>query len=252
MYKDNNKEKVENLSKNKIKWIRSFQLKKNRDEADVFIVEGEKMIQELIEYYPQSIDFLCVTKESDHFSKNNSLVNAVATTEELKSISSMKNPNKSLAVVKKLSLPATDSPFKIVLDNIQDPGNMGTILRLADWFNVKEIICSHETVDIYNPKVVQASMGAIFRIPVTYCNLETYLSNYKGPIFGALLEGQNIYKQKLIPEGLLILGNEGNGISEKIKPFISDPITIPRFGKAESLNVSIATGILLSDFFRNS
>ncbi len=252
MYKDNNKEKVENLSKNKIKWIRSFHLKKNRDEANVFIVEGEKMIQELIENFPNSIDFLCVTKESDHFSKNNSLVHAVATTEELKTISSMKSPNKSLAIVKKLDVKPSKSSFKLVLDNIQDPGNMGTILRLADWFNVKEIICSKETVDIYNPKVVQASMGAIFRITVTYCELENYLTNFSGPIFGALLEGQNIYKQKLLPEGLLILGNEGNGISEKIKPFITDPITIPRFGKAESLNVSIATGILLSDFFRNS
>ena len=243
---------MENLSKNKIKWIRSFHLKKNRDEANVFIVEGEKMIQELIENFPNSIDFLCVTKESDHFSKNNSLVHAVATTEELKTISSMKSPNKSLAIVKKLDLKPSKSSFKLVLDNIQDPGNIGTILRLADWFNVKEIICSKETVDIYNPKVVQASMGAIFRITVTYCDLENYLTNFSGPIFGALLEGQNIYKQKLLPEGLLILGNEGNGISEKIKPFITDPITIPRFGKAESLNVSIATGILLSDFFRNS
>ena len=243
---------MENLSKNKIKWIRSFHLKKNRDEANVFIVEGEKMIQELIENFPNSIDFLCVTKESDHFSKNNSLVHAVATAEELKKISSMKNPNKSLAIVKKLDVKPSKSSFKLVLDNIQDPGNMGTILRLADWFNVKEIICSKETVDIYNPKVVQASMGAIFRITVTYCDLENYLTNFSGPIFGALLEGQNIYKQKLLPEGLLILGNEGNGISEKIKPFITDPITIPRFGKAESLNVSIATGILLSDFFRNS
>ena len=243
---------MENLSKNKIKWIRSFHLKKNRDEANVFIVEGEKMIQELIENFPNSIDFLCVTKESDHFSKNNSLVHAVATTEELKTISSMKSPNKSLAIVKKLDVKPSKSSFKLVLDNIQDPGNMGTILRLADWFNVKEIICSKETVDIYNPKVVQASMGAIFRITVTYCELENYLTNFSGPIFGALLEGQNIYKQKLLPEGLLILGNEGNGISEKIKPFITDPITIPRFGKAESLNVSIATGILLSDFFRNS
>lgn len=243
---------MENLSKNKIKWIRSFHLKKNRDEANVFIVEGEKMIQELIENFPNSIDFLCVTKESDHFSKNNSLVHAVATTEELKTISSMKNPNKSLAIVKKLDVKPSKSSFKLVLDNIQDPGNMGTILRLADWFNVKEIICSKETVDIYNPKVVQASMGAIFRITVTYCDLENYLTNFSGPIFGASLEGQNIYKQKLLPEGLLILGNEGNGISEKIKPFITDPITIPRFGKAESLNVSIATGILLSDFFRNS
>lgn len=241
---------MDNLSKNKIKWIRSFQLKKNRDEANVFIVEGEKMIQEVIENQPDSIVFLCATNTSEHVLRNSHFVHAIATEEELKSISSMKSPNKSLAIIKKTQFPEQKSDFKIVLDNIQDPGNMGTILRLADWFDVKEIICSNDTVDIYNPKVVQASMGAIFRIKVNYQNLEDYLSKYNGKIFGALLEGENIYKSKIKPDGLLILGNEGNGISEKIKSFITHPITIPRFGKAESLNVSIATGILLSEFYR--
>lgn len=243
---------MENLSKNKIKWIRSLQLKKNRDEAQLFIVEGEKMIQELIENHSESIEFLCVTKDSEHFLNNEKYVDALASEEELKSISSMKSPNKSLAVLKKMPISQLEAPFKIVLDNIQDPGNMGTILRLADWFDVKEIICSKDTVDLYNPKVVQASMGAIFRINVHYLNLEEYLSSYEGNIYGAMLEGENIYKNDLNPNGLLILGNEGNGISNSIKKYITHSLTIPRFGKAESLNVSIATGILLSEFYRNS
>jgi TrmH family RNA methyltransferase len=243
---------VQSLSKNKIKWIRSLQLKKNRDELGLFIVEGEKMVQEAIENFSQQIDFLVVTKFSSIKTDDVSFEVAIATDEELKSISTLKNPNKSLVVLKLPAKRRIETDFRIALDGIQDPGNLGTILRLADWFDVKEIICSKETVDVYNPKVVQASMGAIFRIKVTYCDLEDYLKKIKVPIFGALLEGQNIYKKTVEPKGILVLGNEGNGISEKIIPLITEPITIPRFGQAESLNVSVATGILLSEFFRGN
>ena len=241
---------MQSLSKNKIKWIRSLQLKKNRDELGLFIVEGEKMVQEAIENFSQQIDFLVVTKFSSIKTDDVSFEVAIATDEELKSISTLKNPNKSLVVLKLPAKIRIETSFRIALDGIQDPGNLGTILRLADWFDVKEIICSKETVDVYNPKVVQASMGAIFRIKVTYCDLEDYLKKSKETIFGALLEGQNIYKKSVEPKGILVLGNEGNGISEKIIPLITEPITIPRFGQAESLNVSVATGILLSEFFR--
>ena len=241
---------MQSLSKNKIKWIRSLQLKKNRDELGLFIVEGEKMVQEAIENFSQQIDFLVVTKFSSIKTDDVSFEMSMATDEELKSISTLKNPNKSLVVLKLPAKRRIETSFRIALDGIQDPGNLGTILRLADWFDVKEIICSKETVDVYNPKVVQASMGAIFRIKVTYCDLEDYLKKSKETIFGALLEGQNIYKKSVEPKGILVLGNEGNGISEKIIPFITEPITIPRFGQAESLNVSVATGILLSEFFR--
>ena len=243
---------MQSLSKNKIKWIRSLQLKKNRDELGLFIVEGEKMVQEAIENFSQQIDFLVVTKFSSIKTDDVSFEMAIATDEELKSISTLKNPNKSLVVLKLPPKRRIETSFRIALDGIQDPGNLGTILRLADWFDVKEIICSKETVDVYNPKVVQASMGAIFRIKVTYCDLEDYLKKSKETIFGALLEGQNIYKKSVEPKGILVLGNEGNGISEKIIPFITEPITIPRFGQAESLNVSVATGILLSEFFRGN
>ena len=241
---------MQSISKNKIKWIRSLQQKKTREELGLFIVEGEKMVNEALNSFGNSIEFLCLTKNSSIVLNNSSFEVAIASDDELKSISSLKNPNKSLIVLKIPIQTTVDTEFRIALDGIQDPGNMGTILRLADWFNVKEIICSNETVDVYNPKVVQASMGAIFRVNVIYCDLADYLSKTKESIFGALLEGENIYKKSIQPKGVLVLGNEGNGISEKIIPFITEPITIPRFGQAESLNVSVATGILLSEFFR--
>ena len=238
------------LSKNKIKWIRSLQQKKFREELGLFIVEGEKMVSEALDYCKNDIQFLCCTKDSTISLDNHNFETALATDEELTSISSLKNPNKSLVILKIPLKKEIKTEFRIALDGIQDPGNMGTILRLADWFDVKEIICSNDTVDIYNPKVVQASMGAIFRINVIYCDLAEYLSRSKEPIYGALLEGENIYKKTIAPKGTLILGNEGNGISQKVITLVNQPITIPRFGKAESLNVSVATGILLSEFFR--
>jgi TrmH family RNA methyltransferase len=243
---------VQSISKNKIKWIRSLQQKKNREDLGLFIVEGEKMVNEALNSFGNYIEFLCITKFSTIIPKNPTFEVAIASDEELKSISSLKNPNKSLIVLKIPKTKTVDTQFRIALDGIQDPGNMGTILRLADWFNVKEIICSNDTVDIYNPKVVQASMGAIFRINVIYCDLVDYLTETKEPIFGALLEGENIYKKTVKPNGILVLGNEGNGISKEVISLIKNPITIPRFGKAESLNVSVATGILLSEFFRGS
>ena len=242
---------MQSISKNKIKWIRSLQQKKIRDDLGLFVVEGEKMVNEALESNEYEVVFLCLTKSSIIISKNSNCEVVLVTEEELKSISSLKNPNKSLVVLKIPVQKVVKTEFKIALDGIQDPGNMGTILRLADWFDVKEIICSKDTVDIYNPKVVQASMGAIFRINVLYCDLPGYLSKTKEPIFGALLEGENIYKKTVQPKGILILGNEGNGISKDVISLVNQPITIPRFGKAESLNVSVAAGILLSEFFRN-
>ncbi len=241
---------MESLSKNKIKWIRSLQQKKFREELGLFVVEGEKMVNEALESNTNEIVFLCLTKSSSIVPRDPNYEVVLASDDDLKSISTLKNPNKSLVVIKIPSQKEIKSDFKIALDGIQDPGNMGTILRLADWFDVKEIICSKDTVDVYNPKVVQASMGAIFRINVVYCDLPNYLSKTTEPIFGALLEGENIYKKSVTPKGILVLGNEGNGISKEVISMVNQPITIPRFGKAESLNVSVATGILLSEFFR--
>ena len=165
-------------------------------------------------------------------------------------ISSLKTPNNLLAIVKMTQQKQIDANFILALDDIQDPGNMGTILRIADWFGVDKIVCSKNTVDIYNSKVVQASMGSIFRVPTEYCQLEEFLAETELPIYGALLEGDNIYTKSLERKGVIILGNEGNGISESVQEFIQEAIHIPRFGHAESLNVAIAGSIILSEFSR--
>lgn len=244
---------MESLSKNKAKHIKSLHKKKFRDEFNSFIVEGEKMVKEAILNFSNQIETILYTKESFLAFENFFRSNAIEVSEnELKSVSTMQTPNKSLVVMKKMNFDEKNEDFTLVLDTVQDPGNFGTILRLADWFDIKKIICSKETVDIYNPKVVQASMGAVFRIPVFYHDLNTFLTkNKQQKIFGALLEGKNIYQESITPNGILILGNEGKGISPEIQKHINEPITIPRFGKAESLNVSVATGIILSEFFRN-
>jgi RNA methyltransferase, TrmH family len=240
------------LSKNRIKFIKSLHLKKNRDENKLFIAEGEKIVGEIIEFYPEIIESLYHTKDFDFVSKNE-ISTEIITENELKQISCLKNPNKAFAICKMWELSkAFDSDFHIALDNIQDPGNMGTIIRLADWFNVKSIICSLNTVDIFNPKVVQASMGSIFRVNFQFTELKTFIKETNLPVFGAFLEGESIYEKKLSPKGILVLGNEGNGISSEVEQLISNKLNIPRFGKAESLNVSVATGILLSEFFRNN
>lgn len=240
---------METLSKNKIKWIRSLRMKKNRDAEGLFIIEGEKMVLELIELWPENVKFICTT--SIDFSCDH--ITYLTDEKSMKEISSLKTPNKLFAVVKKPapSLKREDS-FIVVLDDVQDPGNMGTILRTCDWFNVDKIVCSNNTVDVYNTKVIQSSMGSIFRVPVDYCDLPSYLKDSVLPIYGALLEGDNIYTQKLERKGIILMGNEGKGISKEIQTFITQAIHIPRFGGAESLNVSIATGIILSEFSRNN
>jgi len=246
---------VQSLSKNKIKWIRSLQLKKNRDELGLFIVEGEKMVQEAIENFSQQIDFLVVTKFSSIKTDDVSFEVAIATDEELKSISTLKNPNKSLVVLKLPAKRRIETDFRIALDGIQDPGNLGTILRLADWFDVKEIICSKETVDVYNPKVVQATMGSLARVQVEYTNLTAYLKATDLEIFGTFMDGENIYKKELPTSGILVMGNEANGISSEIEKLITQKIAIPRFGnlqQTESLNVATATAIFLSEFKRSN
>jgi RNA methyltransferase, TrmH family len=142
----------------------------------------------------------------------------------------------------------------VALDDIRDPGNLGTILRLCDWFGIHELLCSEQTVDVYNPKVVQATMGSISRVNVTYANLETVLANTKLPVFGTFMDGENIYKANLEKQGIIVMGNEANGISPEIEKIVTSRISIPRFGKlqqTESLNVASATAIILSEFSRN-
>ncbi|MFB3390153.1 TrmH family RNA methyltransferase [Flavobacterium sp. LAR06] len=241
------------VSKNQIKLITGLHQKKQRFANQLFFAEGVKVIQELLEsnfelehLYTTLNDFETVQ------SSKRTLINE----QELKKISALATPNSCLAVFK---IPAEnkiiDSGLIIALDDIRDPGNLGTILRLCDWFGIKQIICSKETVDIYNPKVVQATMGSIARVNVNYIDLKTFITQTKLPVFGTFMDGDNIYQSNLPQSGIIIMGNEANGISAEIEKIVTSRISIPRFGelqKTESLNVATATAIILSEFKRNS
>lgn len=238
---------MEPISKAKIKWIRSLQLKKVREEEGVFVVEGEKMVLEGLasELAPE-----LVVVHREHISLLENPISCpvyTAGNTELEQLSGLKTPNKLVAVFRKPQFPAVEKGLRIVLDGVQDPGNMGTILRLADWFAIREIICSNDTVDCFNPKVVQASMGAIFRIRVSYADLPEFLKNATIPVYGALLNGTNYRELHYAEDAFLLMGNEGKGISDTVLPFITEKVTIPRFGEAESLNVATATAILLAE-----
>lgn len=238
------------LSNSKIKQIRSLHQKKNRDELGLFLVEGEKMVLETLLSIPSQIEF-CVVTNGFRAGEYPEVEFYQCDEDTLKRCSTLKTPNKAIAVVRKSIIPAEESSFIIALDAVQDPGNMGTIMRLADWFGVRKIVCSPTTVDCYNPKVIQASMGAFLRVNVEYMELKAYFDSTSLPVYGALLEGKNVYQKTLSPNGILLMGNEGKGISDELLSSITHPISIPRFGQAESLNVSVATGILLSEFYRN-
>lgn len=239
------------ISKSNIKEIRSLGQKKFRDQLEIYVLEGEKMVHEALSWIPNELVHVYHTAEfwNEKFASN-SIPHTEISEKELNQISFLQTPNKALALIRKPKQVIKPADFFLVLDEVQDPGNMGTILRLADWFGVSQLICSKGTVDCFNPKVVQATMGAIFRIPVHYVDLASWLDAQTLPIYGALLEGENVYSQKLNPHGILILGNEGKGITKEIQQKITHPISIPRFGSAESLNVSMAGSILLSEFYR--
>lgn len=239
------------LSKNQIKLISSLQQKKHRFINHLFFAEGIKVIQELVKSNFE-LEHLYTTKED--FNEIPSHKRSFISENELHKISALSTPNTCLAVFKiPLENKIDESGLILALDDIRDPGNLGTILRLCDWFGIQQIICSKETVDIYNPKVVQATMGSIARVKVNYVDLEAFLSKSTLPIFGTFMEGENIYKTELPQEGIIVMGNEANGISEIIEKLTTNRITIPRFGDiqmTESLNVATATSIILSEFRR--
>jgi len=248
------------LSKNSIKYINSLRVKKIRNDNNLFIAEGERLIGEIIEsqlkvktiYYNsdwssniKSFDFECVEISND----------------EMKKISGLTTPSKLLAVVNipnySISDCKIDNSLALALDDIQDPGNFGTIIRLADWFGIDSILCSNNTVDAYSPKVVQTCMGAISRVKTIYCDLEKTLQDSKKinlPVYGTFMEGANIYNENLPKNGIIVMGNEGNGVSKGIEKFITKKIHIPSFASnrttVESLNVAMATAIVLSEFRR--
>ncbi|AOW08361.1 TrmH family RNA methyltransferase [Flavobacterium gilvum] len=239
------------LSKNQIKLISSLHQKKHRQANQLFFAEGVKVIQELVKSNFE-LEHLYTTKEDFNDVAQNKRI--VITENELNKISALSTPNTCLAVFKiPLESKIIESGLVLALDSIRDPGNLGTILRLCDWFGIQQLICSKETVDIYNPKVVQATMGSIARVNVNYIDLETFIKETKLPVFGTFMDSQNIYKTTLPQEGIIVMGNEANGISENIEKLINQRLTIPRFGNiqiTESLNVATATAIILSEFRR--
>ena len=241
------------VSKNLIKLITSLQQKKFRQVHKLFIAEGAKVIEELLNsnyelYYLYQTELIFKNVSQENFE--------IISEQDLKKITALTTPNNCLALFK---IPVSNVVFTneltLVLDDIRDPGNLGTIIRLCDWFGIKQLVCSMQTVDIYNPKVIQATMGSISRVSIVYQNLEDFLSKNTMPVYGTFMDGKNVYGESLIEKSILILGNEANGISSSITKYVTNSIAIPRFGNlqvTESLNVATATAIFLSEFKRKS
>ena len=241
------------VSKNQIKLITSLQHKKYRNETQLFLAEGVKVIQELLQSNFVLEHLFAV---EDVFPKVAIAQKTIIREQDMKRITALSSPSPCLALFK---IPAEttieDSGLIVALDDIRDPGNLGTIIRLCDWFGVKQLLCSKETVDLYNPKVIQATMGSITRVKVNYIDLNDYISKTQLPVFGTFMDGKNVYNEILPTEGILVLGNEANGISATVERLIRDRIAIPRFGEiqqTESLNVATATAVFLSEFRRNT
>lgn len=241
-----------NVSKNDIKYIQSLANKKFRQEHGVYLAEGTKVINDLLNGYSKYVNAIYALKDWTDFElaqKKNVTVSIVEPFEMAK-ISQLQTPTSVLAVVHMEASDLKNLPgdkWSLVLDGIQDPGNLGSIIRLADWFGIENIICSVDTVDCYNPKVVQAAMGSLWRVKIHYLDLKNVLhSNMHLPIYGTLLNGENLFQTGILKPGIIIIGNEGKGIRSDNLPYISKSITIPKYGQAESLNAAIATGIVLA------
>jgi TrmH family RNA methyltransferase len=237
------------VSKSQIKLITSLQQKKYRNKLELFVAEGPKVINELITAKLQ-LQSLYSTVEGLFKNENVQVISE----KELSKISSLKNANNSLAVFKIPNKKTyVENGITVVLDSIQDPGNLGTIIRLCDWFDVTNLICSLNTVDCFNPKVIQATMGSIVRVNIIYTDIEEFLSKSKFTIYVGAMDGANIYKEKLPDQAIIVVGNEANGVSTKIMDLANNKITISQFGvnqETESLNVATAAAILLSEFKR--
>ena len=226
------------------KLIRSLEQKKYRDRHGMFVVEGPKCVREFMKYQQPEL--------------------LLTDIEDIKQVSFLKTPQEMLAVFKinantpPIADNLTEAGLTIALDGVQDPGNLGTIIRIADWFGIKQIVCSKDTADAYNPKTVQATMGSLARVKIAYTeSLSAWLSSLPTgtPIYGTLLDGDNIYEQKLTTNGVIVMGNEGNGISAEVRKLVTNKLLIPNFSDgdtAESLNVAIATAITCSEFRRTT
>ncbi len=242
------------LSKTLVKYIQSLAHKKLRDEHGVFIAEGPKVVAELLHSNKFPCKIICGLQswmdDNAVLLRNISAEDKIEINEsELERISLLQTPNKVMAVFYKKENELTDlkNNFSLMLDEIQDPGNMGTIIRTADWFGIKNIICSNECADCYNPKVVQASMGSLGRVNIIYTQLEEFIHENKGiSIYAATLTGKHLSSFNKLKEGIILIGNESKGVKENLLRLAAEQITIPKYGEAESLNAGVAAGIILS------
>ena len=245
------------ISKNWQKLIRSLHQKKYRKEQGLFFVEGEKVILELLQS-DYEVEILFGTKEFLQNKIPSYIKSEIALETDLVALGTFQSNKACLAVIKQkqMNLPSLEKDEMILaLDNIQDPGNMGTIIRICDWYGIKNVVCSNETVDFYNPKVINSSKASFLRVNCIYTNLSDFLkqASLKNiQIYGAVLDGNNIYHTRLQKNGIVVVGNEANGISDDILHYVNQKISIPCFGGAESLNVGVATAVVIDNFFRQS
>lgn len=235
---------MQRLTKHELQTLRSLHHKEGRTSLNWFLVEGQKCVDEALQTKTLTIHRILSTESiASKYHTEDLPVTRVAPS-EMERISTLKTPTNVLAVCE---IPPQKKPVGrriLCLDGIQDPGNLGSILRIADWFGIPEIVISNGSADCFNPKVIQASMGSIFRVAVFYTSLSEYLGQVALPVYGAMMEGHTLEKLPAASDGVLIIGSEGSGISDEVLPYLTERITIPRFGKAESLNAAIACGIL--------
>ena len=248
------------LSKNKIKYIHSLEQKKHRSKEQAFVAEGNKLVSDMLPHYscPLLIAKPCWMATQGDITTDELIV---AKDEDIRKVSLLKSPQDVLAVFRipswKIEEADPQNELILMLDGIQDPGNLGTIIRLADWFGFEHIICSPDTVDVFNPKVVQSTMGALAHVKVHYTELGAYLEKQKErniPIYGTFLEGEDIYERDLSGNGVVIMGNEGNGIRKELEEMVNEKLYVPSYPQgrstAESLNVAIATAVVCAEFRR--
>lgn len=248
------------LSKNKIKYIRSLELKKNRKEEKVFVAEGHKLVGDLLGHFPCRL-LVAISSWLEKHPRVQADEIIEVTPDELTRASLQKTPQEVLAIFEQpvwtYEVESVSKSLCLALDDIQDPGNLGTIIRLADWFGIEHIFCSQGTVDVYNPKTIQATMGALARVKLHYCHLPSLIASLGNvPVYGTFLDGENMYGKDLTSHGLIVMGNEGNGIGEEVAKLVNERLYIPNYPPqretSESLNVAVATAVICAEFRRRT
>ena len=237
------------VSKSQIKFVRQLAQKKQRDQHDLFVAEGHKVVQEFIneKYEPYQL----FTSNLSLFSSHQAIV---VSQSEMKAMSALKTPSDVLAVFAKSNEQSLlHSNLILALESIQDPGNLGTIIRTCDWFGIQDVVCSLDTVDCYNPKVIRSTMGSLARVQLLYKDLQEWLAGMQNrKIVATTMAGQSVYEYAFDSPTILVIGNEGRGLSKQVQELTTDAITIPRFGGAESLNAAMATGIIVAEARRKN